>query len=249
MDSRLDPALRELACRFVDTAAHRGLLLRLYGGVAVGLLVERYLVDRHIPAQDIDCICRRDDIIAMSELFRESGYEEDYSVTRAFGEFRRKLRSTTSFPPLDLSIDKLRFSRTLDLRGRLSLRPHTISVADLLLSKLQIRHINEKDLADCVNLLGGYRPGATEDAETFDSTHIALQCARQWGLWRLVTDNLRRLSSYLDELGCQGEVGGMLQHRIQHTLANIRWNRKTMAWRLRSLVGTHARYWDEVSLE
>ena len=62
-------------------------------------------------------------------------------------------------------IDGLRMSHVIDLRGRLEPGAPTLDLADLLLTKLQIWEINEKDLGDITCLL---------------ADRAAFRCWRRW---------------------------------------------------------------------
>ena len=71
---------------------------------------------------------------------------------------------------IDVVIDELRMSHVIDLRGRLEPGPPTLDLADLLLTKLQVWEINEKDLGDITCLLAD-RPlsdAGQRDGEAID---------------------------------------------------------------------------------
>ena len=50
---------------------------------------------------------------------------------------------------IDVFFDKLDYNHPIDYRGRLENHPHCVSLADLMLQKLQIVQINDKDLKGC----------------------------------------------------------------------------------------------------
>jgi len=54
---------------------------------------------------------------------------------------------------VDVFLDKFRMEQSLDFRQRLRLDDVTIPITDLLLTKLQIVELNEKDLKDIVAIL------------------------------------------------------------------------------------------------
>jgi len=62
------------------------------------------------------------------------------------------IRTQPNGEHIDIFLDKFRMDHTLDFRKRLKLDNLTIPVTDLLLTKLQIVRIAEKDLKrhDCV---------------------------------------------------------------------------------------------------
>jgi succinate dehydrogenase/fumarate reductase flavoprotein subunit len=64
---------------------------------------------------------------------------------------------------VDVLIDRLEMCHVVDFRDRIDRMSLTLDVTDLLLSKLQIVELNEKDAADILHLLSAYpvRPGIT----------------------------------------------------------------------------------------
>ena len=74
--------------------------------------------------------------------------------------------------------------------------PYTLGVADLLLTKLQIVELNEKDARDIVHLLSafpvaGESPG--EGVPDIDRDRFCDVLAGDWGMVVTVTDNLNKL--------------------------------------------------------
>ena len=55
--------------------------------------------------------------------------------------------------PIDVMVDRLTMCHTLDFRPSFGRLPLTVDVVDMLLSKLQIVELNEKDARDIVHLL------------------------------------------------------------------------------------------------
>ncbi len=73
----------------------------------------------------------------------------------------------------------------------------TLPLAELLLAKMQIVKINEKDLVDMIALLLEH-PFGESDGEILNVARIAKLCAEDWGLWRTSTMNLEKLQGYAD---------------------------------------------------
>jgi len=67
----------------------------------------------------------------------------------------------------------------------------TVPLAELMLTKLQIIEVNEKDIRDMVLLLYGHDV-ADHDDDSVNGQRIAELCASDWGLWRTITGNLER---------------------------------------------------------
>ena len=119
--------------------------------------------------------------------------------------------------PIDVMVDRLAMCHTLDFRPTFDRLPFTLDVVDLLLSKLQIVEMNEKDARDLLQLLaamplsgGGEaeapRPGRPASrashaggemphsgARFIDTDRFTRVVGTDWGWWRTVTANLKKL--------------------------------------------------------
>jgi hypothetical protein len=62
----------------------------------------------------------------------------------------------------------------------------------MLLEKMQIVQINEKDVIDTIMLLLEH-PLGDIDKETINIKRVAELCAADWGLWRTLTMNLGKV--------------------------------------------------------
>jgi hypothetical protein len=82
--------------------------------------------------------------------------------------------------PIDVVIDEVRMSHRIDLRGRLNGPGPTLTLADLLLTKLQIWEINPKDLGDVVCLLADHE--RMEAVDAIDRRRLLGVAGADWGL-------------------------------------------------------------------
>jgi hypothetical protein len=110
-------------------------------------------------------------------------------VTRLFGEGRMLFHDPVYSRHIDIFLDKLDFSHILPLYGRLEVDSPTLPLAELLVEKMQIYQLNEKDVIDTIMLLREHPVGAT-DEETINAGVVSHLAANDWGLWRTLTDNL-----------------------------------------------------------
>ena len=103
---------------------------------------------------------------------------------------------------IDVFLDKLEFCHTVLWKGRLELDPETIPLAELLLQKMQIVEINEKDLIDTITLLLEFPLGDWTTGRS-TSARVAAICAKDWGWWRTLTMNLgkvRQMAAHYEQL-------------------------------------------------
>ena len=76
--------------------------------------------------------------------------------------------------------------------GRLEVDHPSIPLAEMLLEKMQIVQINEKDIIDTIMLLLEH-PLGDIDQETINIKRVAMLCSTDWGLWRTTTMNLDKV--------------------------------------------------------
>ena len=67
------------------------------------------------------------------------------------------------------------------------LDPDTFPLAELLVTKLQIAELNEKDVRDALALFA--HPVEERDGDAINAADRGL-CRTDWGLWRTLTGNL-----------------------------------------------------------
>jgi hypothetical protein len=122
--------------------------------------------------------------------------------------------------------------------------PLTLPAADLLLTKLQIVRLNEKDRNDAYALLLALEVG-THDDGAINAAWVARLCARDWGLYRTLQLNLEKLREGVGDapLG-DGERDLIIQRlaAIEHAMED---EPKGSKWKLRARVGDKVRWYED----
>lgn len=162
-----------------------------------------------------------------------------------FGRERRIFYFPDSELHSDVFFDKLRFCHDIDLARRLELDYPTLTVSDLLLEKLQIVEINEKDLIDSSMLMCEH-PVGESDQETINGKYISELCSRDWGLWRTLTGNLEKIESFLPRLVDESSDREKVSEAIRDLRAAIDARPKSVAWRMRAKIGDKKKWYREV---
>jgi hypothetical protein len=119
-------------------------------------------------------------------------------------------------------------------------------LAEMLLEKMQIVQINEKDIIDTIMLVLEH-PLGDKDIETINIKHVAWLCSTDWGLWRTTTMNLekvRQLAHGYEQL--TGEQKEIIDSQVKSALARIDQEPKSLAWRLRARVGDRVKWYKDV---
>lgn len=123
----------------------------------------------------------------------------------------------------------------------------TLPLAELLMEKLQIVELNEKDCLNVLMLILDHDM-SNGDAETINAPRIAGLCSASWGLWRTVTMNLDKIAT----LGAQYAWLGkgdyqIIERRVWRLLQHIEDAPKSMRWRARSLLGDRLKWYNDVT--
>jgi hypothetical protein len=235
--------------RLMVLARERGVVLRLLGAVAFARRCPNhaYLRDRlgrHYT--DIDFAAYGREATEIRELLRGAGYEEDPLVYVDSEGSRIVAEHHGIGMHLDVFLDKLEFCHTVPWKGRLEIDADTIPLAELLLQKMQIVQINEKDLIDTMMLLLEYPLGEADDA-TINIARVAELCGKDWGWWRTLTMNLdkvRQMAKHYEQL-TESETR-RVSDQVQAALDRVEAQPKSMSWKLRAKIGDRKKWYRDV---
>jgi len=145
---------------------------------------------------------------------------------------------------LDLFVDTFEMCHKIPIAARLELDPVTVPLAELLLTKLQIVRLNDKDLKDTVALLLEHEI-SDGDVDTVNASYIANLCARDWGLWRTCTLSIERAGAMLERLDVSVEERTLVRERLGVLGSRIEAEPKSQRWKLRSRIGERIRWYQE----
>jgi hypothetical protein len=195
---------------------------------------------------DIDFAGYSEESQQVKELMAGLGYVENQQVA-LFSEGSRAIFDNLEFDlHVDVFYDKLDFCHEIPWEGRLNVDSPTIPLAEMLVEKMQIVKINEKDVIDTIMLILEH-PLGDSDAETINVGHVARLCAQDWGLWRTTTMNLdkvRQLAQDYQQLTEEQKAG--VTSKVEAALTWIEDEPKPLAWRLRARVGDRLKWYKEV---
>jgi hypothetical protein len=247
---RIERAILEAeVTTLVDTADAIGSPVRVLGSIGVAIHCPDAAV--LLPSfertyADIDLVAYRKGAKALTATLTQMGYRDDREVYIASEGSRSMFDHPTSRIHLDVFYDKLEFCHVIPMSGRLEADRPTIPLAELLLSKLQIVKINEKDIVDAVLLLLDH-PLGSGDAGIIDVDRIARLAADEWGLWRTLTQNLAKVAT-LAAVYPQLDDGQRVTVAAATTALKTRIDAepKPVAWRMRSRVGDRRQWWTDV---
>jgi hypothetical protein len=239
----------EEATKIVDAAKEKGIVLRIMGATAVRIHCPKfsYLHDtlqREIT--DIDFMGYGKQNGNVLKLLDALGYISDKRM-RMFQFMGRYLfENPTNKRHIDIFFDKLEFCHTIDFKGRLEIDYPTISLSDILLQKMQIVQINEKDIKDAIVIFREHEVG-TEGKETINSDHISDLLSKDWGFWYTVTTNLGKVRAFLPEYqGLSPEDRSDISSKMDRLLEVMDKREKSFGWKMRAKTGARQRWYREV---
>jgi hypothetical protein len=136
----------------------------------------------------------------------------------------------------------------IPFKDRLDLDPLTISLADLLLEKMQIVQINEKDYIDTMMLIREHAIGDDGKApETIDAGYIAKLLATEWGFYYTVTTNLGKVQARLAQYGeLSPEDREDIATKIEKLLKRVEEEPKSFSWKMRARMGPKSKWYRDV---
>jgi hypothetical protein len=230
------------AKRLVELADEARVPLRLLGGVAIKLRAPRELPPAFSrPYADIDFVTGRKSARPTVDLFRANRYAPHVSFNALHGNERLLFFDEQHDRQVDVFIGAFSMCHRIPLDDRLDLDPVSIPLAELLLTKLQVIELNEKDVRDTLALLHDH-PIGSEDGETLNAHRVAALCAADWGLWRTITRNLQACRDFAATYDVPDRV--TLDERIVALLERIEAEPKSRAWKLRSRIGERKRWYE-----
>jgi hypothetical protein len=120
----------------------------------------------------------------------------------------------------------------------------TIPLADLLATKLQIIHTNEKDVRDIICILVDHEVGDSDAQETINREYLARLCSEEWGIYKTFTMKLAMLGLVAERWEMEEPERGLVIKRIEQLQAAIERAPKSLAWRVRAAIGERVRWYE-----
>jgi len=237
--------IRDEAARLSEAVVSLGMSARLIGGLAIWLRCPSVRDGAFARSyDDMDFAISAAAATKFKALLITQGYLPDQFFNGLHGATRLYFGEPAGRWSIDVVIDELVMSHKLDLRGRLDGPSPTITLADLLLTKLQVWEINRKDLGDTLCLLTDHALVEDDaDVEGISLPRVRSVLGKDWGFSHTVLRNTRKVA----ELWSQEPLPGAT-HDVAVQIASLEQAiedaPKSRAWRLRSRVGERVRWYE-----
>ena len=238
------------AIRLIGLAESAGLQVRLLGGLAFHARAPEWTARIERDRRDIDLATRSLDRKGFSQLLEANGYAGDRQYNALYGHKQLYFVDVARGRPIDVLIDRMEMCHTFVFADRLDLDGPTLPLAEMLLSKLQIAHINRKDILDALAILSEYPLGRTDRA-AINVDRITALTSSDWGWWRTMIGNIDKFSLFHDAELQPGELDFHRPPRfdVPSQLATLRAaidaKPKSARWKLRAQVGDRVRWFQE----
>jgi hypothetical protein len=233
------------ASRLILQAQQAGIVLRALGSVGVGLHCPPSLEAmtlRHRQPKDIDLATRKQDRRELRRFFEGEGYEVDRDMLVAMEGTRYLFRNRVRSIDVDVWVDVLDLCHRLDVSDRLGEGP-TLTIEDLVLSKLQIVELTLGDLEDLATMISVHRLSGEQadrdDPEVIDVEYLTGLLGDDWGFWRTALGNLEKLNQH---------VAAEARPKVQKIIDLVQGSPKTVRWKLRARIGERMQWWQDVDI-
>jgi hypothetical protein len=240
------PTALEEAVGICDAAAAERVTVRLAGGLAIQYLTPEF-PPRGGDRQDLDLATLSGDRRPLTSFLAEHGYVGDKNFNALYGHKQLYFQSAETGRALDVLVDRLHMCHTVEFKDRLRRMPVTLDLSDLLLTKLQIVELNEKDAQDVLYLCSAYPVREGDEPGTIGLGRIRPIIGNDWGWWRTVTMNLDRITALASGDG-RGLVPAGGKHDPVEQLGVLREAAeaapKSLRWKARAKVGDRVRWYE-----
>ncbi len=236
----------------VKEAEDKGIMLRIMGGMAIYLHSQEHKqlweklgrLGKKV-FTDIDFVSYGKFRGQLLGFFKNRGFMINQRMLYYYGK-NRQIYYGEKIPMVEIFYDKLQMNHTIDYKKRLEVDSPTVPLAELLLQKIQMVRMNEKDIKDAIVLVRAHEIGK-DDEERINRASIGASLLSDWGFYYTATTNLRKITNSLSNYVALGEEDTrIVKERINELLSYLEEEPKGMKWKSRALLGTKKKWYSEV---
>jgi hypothetical protein len=243
MDAHADVV--DEAARVLEGAAAASVVVRPIGGVAVRLHVSGQMhAALARPYADLDLVAGRKRARDVTRLLVGLGYEANERFNAMSGGTRLVFYDRANSRHVDVFVGEFRMCHQVALSDRLGADPRTVPLAELLLTKLQVVQLNEKDLKDIWAIVLEHDIGDHDD-ETINGSVIARALSPDWGFWRTASGTVAAARSGLESSGLSPEEQQTIDARLAALWDRVEQEPKSFRWKSRARIGERSRWYEE----
>ena len=252
----------------VQRAKGQQIPIRILGAMAVYIhsshrpeMLSRYrALERLGPGRpiftDLDVVGYGDRQKDTARFFQETmKFTPDFHLNALFSGRRNMFRHPDGLFDVDVFYDQLSFSHDVRFRDalggdRLDLDFPTITLADIVLEKLQIHHIDRKDLVDLFMILSAHDVASGPGQDRVDGAYVARVLRQDWGFEYDARANLEKLRGLAAHVVTEGRATSEERDHVEASLRVLLQlvdrEPKSKEWEKRARKGTAKPWYNEV---
>jgi len=231
--------------RILTEADRRGVTIRLFGGMAIRFhapsATHRSLVRKYA---DIDVMGVRNQAKEIRKLFTDLGYSSRDVFNALQGDRRLIFQDLENKRRVDVFLNVFEMCHKFDFSDRLTIDKETISLADLLATKLQVVEMTEREYRDITALIHDHEIGDTDAPETINGKYLAQLCADQWGIYKTFVTTIGNVLAHLNELPLDQKDKDIVRKRLEDLRQRFEKVPKTIRWKARARVGEKVQWYE-----
>ena len=243
MSSPLADIVKE-AERIVQAAEQKGVVLRLFGGMAIRFhcpsATHRSLARKYA---DIDFMGLSKQSGDVKKTFLELGYSPRQVFNAFMGDKRLIFNDLKNERRIDIFLDVFQMCHKFDMKHRLTLDKPTIPLADLLATKLQVVQITEREYRDIIALVHDHKIGDSDAPETINGAYLAQLCG-DWGIYKTLSINIAHVLGALKEFQLTADYQEVASKCLEELKLRIGNAPKSMKWKVRAKIGERKQWYE-----
>jgi predicted regulator of Ras-like GTPase activity (Roadblock/LC7/MglB family) len=238
-----DQLLREETTAILNTARDQAVVIKATGDAAIRLCCPSApLLAPNLEGTILELAALHKQSVQIKHLFESLGYKAEERFNLLQGSQRLRFVHAGHELGVELYLDTLVMYHQLNFAERINLNQDTLSLADLLLWKLQYVDAAEGTQRTIYSLLNDHELGGPGETEKIDTIRITDVCSSDWGWYKTVTSNLEKCLSWSQaEFSDQA---GVVAGRGQRLLQIINEAPKSVGWQLRARIGERQRWYE-----
>jgi len=229
-----------------NIAKEEGVTLRLIGSLAFRIRSDTAKkMAKSRPLTDLDFVSYKKDRNKIEALFARLGYTPDQTFNMLHGRERLVFFGRNGELKVDVWLEEFKMAHSFNFKDRLKFGDWTLPLADLLMTKLQIVELNEKDVRDVICLLLDHDLSENdEDLDRINLKRLTGECRTNWGTYKTFTMNLEKIKGLCPRYLHDEKLPQIVADRIERILNTIEAAPKTLAWNIRGKVGESRRWYE-----
>lgn len=256
-----------IAKDIVEQAKENGVILRILGALAVYIHTEEpnirnlfYTLERLGVGKplftDLDTVAYSRQQPLVKKFFESTlKFKPNIYINTLFAYKRNIFEHPEGLFAVDVFYDRLEFSHNVEFgnapgKGRLEIDYPTISLADIVLEKLQIHKINRKDIVDLIILFLQHNIEEIQKDQVIDGGYIAKVLADDWGFYYDAIVNLEKVRDFANNFESEGKLSESqlkeINSKIDYLKEIIEKTPKTRNFQNRARKGTSIPWYRDV---